>query len=109
MSSRCFLPKQECKFVLDIVDSLQKLLAYVNAGKFGEIVLQYIAFQSKAEQKDTIKLSLEGYVMYVYVKAFNEAYPLENLTELQEERINAIWDAIGHPEKKTSIYKNGQV
>jgi hypothetical protein len=102
MQSRCFLPHRECKFVIDIVDSLQKLLAFVNPGKFGEIVLQYIVFKSEAEQTETIKLSLEGYVMYIYVKAFKEAYPLENITELQKERINAIWDAIGHPDKKLS-------
>lgn len=101
--SRCFLPSKECKFVIDIVDSIQKLLAYTNPGKFGEIVLNLLIFQTKAEQKDTIKLSQEGYVMYVYVKAFKEAYPLENPTSLQKQRINAIWDALGHPEKKFPI------
>ena len=101
--SRCFLPAKECRFVIEIVDSLNKLLAYVNPGKFGEIVLNVLVFQSKAEQNDTIKLSQEGYVMYIYVKAFNEAYPLENPTNIQKERINAIWSALGHPEKKLPI------
>lgn len=103
MSSRCFLPQKECKFVIDIIDSISKLLAYVNPGKFGQIVLNYIAFQSKAEQKETIKLSPEGYMIYVYKTAFKEPYPKENLTLLQKQRINAIWDALGHPEKKIPV------
>jgi hypothetical protein len=99
---RCFLPAKECKFVLDIVDSINKLLAFVNPGKFGQIVLRYVAFQSKAEQKDTIKLELDAYVMYIYKKAFKEQFPTENRTQEQIDKINAIWDAIGHPEKKIS-------
>ena len=99
---RCFLPAKECKFVLDIVDSISKLLAFVNPGKFGQFVLNFIVFQTKAEQKNSITLSLEGYVFYIYFKAFKETYPEEGKTPLQIERINAIWDAIGHPEKKIS-------
>jgi hypothetical protein len=102
MSGRCFLPQKECKFVIDIVDSIQKLLAYVNPGKFGEIVLGYIAFQSKAEQKETVGMSVDGYVIYIYKKAFQESYPT-NPTPLQIERINAIWEALGHPEKKIPV------
>lgn len=103
MSGRCFLPQKECKFVIDIVDSIQKLLAYVNPGKFGEIILNYIVFQSKVEQTDRIKLSLEGYVIYLYKTAFKETYPHDNPTPLQIERINAIWEALGHPEKKIPV------
>lgn len=102
MSGRCFLPKKECKFVIDIIDSIQKLLAYVNPGKFGEMILKHIIFQSKAEQKDSIKLSPEGYMMLIYKRAFKEQFPT-NPTPQQIERINAIWDAIGHPEKKIPV------
>ena len=99
MSGRCFLPQKECKFVIEIIDSLKRMLAYVNPGKFGQIVLNYIAFQSKAEQTETVSLDLNGYVIYIYKKAFKESFPSEPTPE-QKERINAIWDAIGHPEKK---------
>ncbi len=101
-SRRCFFPEKECKFVLDIVDSISKLLAYVNPGKFGEIVLKYIAFETKAQQTETVKLDLDGYVIYIYKKAFKKPFPTENRTPEQIEEINAIWDAIGHPEKKIS-------
>lgn len=102
MSSRCFLPAKECKFVIEMIDSIKKLLKYVNPGKYGQIVLNYIAFSSKAEQTETVKLDLVGYVIYVYVKAFKETYP-KDPTPTQKQRINAIWDAIGHPEKKLPI------
>lgn len=87
---------------MDIVDSISKLLAYVNPGKFGEIVLKYIAFETKAQQTETVKLDLDGYVIYIYKKAFKKPFPTENRSPEQIEEINAIWDAIGHPEKKIS-------
>ena len=88
--------------MIDIVDSIQKLLAYVNPGKFGEIVLGYISFQSKAEQKETVGMSVDGYLIYIYKKAFQESYPT-NPTPLQIERINAIWEALGLPQKKIPV------
>lgn len=88
--------------MIDIVDSIQKLLAYVNPGKFGEIALNYIAFQSKAQQKETVGMSVDGYVIYIYKKAFNESFPTNPTTE-QKERINAIWEALGLPEKKIPV------
>ena len=99
MSSRCFLPQKECKFVIETIDTIKKLLKYVNPGKFGQIVLNYIAFQTKAEQKESIKLDIYGYMIFVYKKAFNEPFP-EFPNQIQKERINAIWDALGHPERK---------
>ncbi len=75
------------------------MLAYVNPGKFGQIVLNYISFESKTEQKEVITLDLNGYVIYVYKKAFNEMFPSDPTPE-QKEKINAIWEAIGHPERK---------
>ncbi len=87
--------------MIEMIDSLKRMLAYVNPGNFGEIVLNYIAFRSKAEQKEIIKLDLNGYVIYIYKKAFNEPFPSDP-TGLQKERINAIWEALGHPEKKLS-------
>ena len=98
-SSRCFMPQKECVFVIEMIDSIKKLLKFVNPGKFGQLVLNFIAFQSKAEQKETIGLSDEGYVIVIYKKVFKESYPT-NPTPEQKERINAIWDAIGKPEKK---------
>lgn len=86
--------------MIETIDSIKKLLKYVNPGKFGQIVLNYIVFQGKADQKDVIKLDLNGYMIYVYLKAFKESPPTETPTPLQRERINAIWDALGHPERK---------
>ncbi len=99
MASRCFLPQKECKFVIETIDTIKKLLLYVNPGKFGQMILNFITFQSSAQQTDTVSLDLQGYVIYIYKKAFKESFPT-NPTPEQKEKINAIWDAIGHPEKK---------
>jgi len=81
------------------IDSIQKLLVYVNPGIYGGFVLSTIQYSAKAKQTDTIKLDLDGYVIVIYKKAFKEPYP-KFPTPIQKERINTIWDALGHPEKK---------
>lgn len=97
-STRCYTTKSDCAFVISIIDSIQKLLIYTNAGTYGDIYAS-IVFIDKIKQKEVIKLTLEGYIVYVYKTAFKEPYPL-NPTLEQIGKINAIWEALGHPEKK---------
>lgn len=74
----------------------------MSTGKFGELYAS-IVFQEKAEQAQTITLDETGYMMFIYVKAFKEAFPKEPYTADQIEKINAIWDALGIPEKKIAV------
>lgn len=85
--------------MIDVIDSLKKLLAFVNPGKFGQMVLNFMIFESKAQQRETVKLDLDGYALFVYKNVFKQPFPKFPTPE-QKQRMNAIWDALGHPEKK---------
>jgi hypothetical protein len=102
-SASCCTAATECKFVISIIDSLQKMLAFMNPGKFGGGVYTPMIFQSRADQKETITLDDDGFMIYIYVKAFNESFPTEEPTPEQIERINAIWDALNKPERKIAL------
>jgi hypothetical protein len=100
MSGRCFLPKKECKFVIDIIDSIYKLLDY-NLNVYGSLVAS-LTYTNKAASKNSTTLDLDGYVAVVYFMRYNEPYP-KNPTLQQKYLINAIWEALGHPEKKIPV------
>ena len=85
-------------FLLEIVDDFKQLLLNFPAGLYPATISLTLEFDSKADTTNQIKLSLEGSVIYIYIKMFKEPYPAEPLTELQRQRINAIWEGIGHPE-----------
>ncbi len=72
-------------------------------GKFGGGVYTPMVFQSKTDQKETITLDDEGFMIYIYVKAFKEEYPKDEKTPEQIERINAIWVALNKPERKIAL------
>jgi hypothetical protein len=36
--------------------------------------------------------------MVIYYQVFKEMYPEKNASKDQIERMNAVWEAIGHPE-----------
>jgi hypothetical protein len=59
-------------------------------------------YDTKAERTDVIKLSVEGYVMMIYMKVFKEDYP-KMPNQKQVDQINEIWDALNLPEKKISL------
>lgn len=72
-------------------------------GKFGGGVYAPLVFQSRAEQQETITLDDEGFMVYIYVKAFKESFPSGDKTSEQIQRINAIWDALNKPERKIAL------
>lgn len=99
MSSRCFLPQKECKFVIDIIDGLNNLLKY-NLSTYGALV-SALVYKNTAGQVSDVTLTLDGVIAAAYYVKYNEPYPLYGVkSQLQITRINALWDAIGHPEKK---------
>ena len=96
------LLKNDAEFIVSVIDSFQRLLTFVRPGMFGAIVSgkQYQSTVSGAEE---VKLSLDGYAIYLYCFVYKEPYPTAPFTQQQVDRINEIWDALQHPEKKISI------
>lgn len=103
MSGRyCFGVNKECAFMLKLLDQLDKLIFAFRPGKFIDTLTANLVFNDTATQDTVITLDLEGIMRYVYVKAFQEIFPA-NPEGVEIERINAIYDALGHPEKKIPV------
>lgn len=97
MELRCYTNANECKFVIEMIDSFEKLLKY-NLPTYGSIT-SALLYKSSVGSHSKATVTIEGYVSYIYFINYNEKYP-EFPTPEQKEKINAIWDALGHPEKK---------
>ncbi len=93
----CVCP-DDSGFLLEIVNDFKELLMNFPEGFYPATVSLTLKFDTEAKATEEIKLSLEGSVIYIYLKMFKEPYPAAPLTELQRQRINAIWEGIGHPE-----------
>lgn len=99
MSSRCFLPQKECKFVIEIIDSLTNLLKY-NLQVYGGLV-SGLLYKGDAGQSTKATLDLDGVIATAYYVRYDEPYPLHGIkTQLQIERINALWVLAGFPDKQ---------
>ena len=90
----------ELAFFLEVVNDFKELVKNYPVGYYPATVEVDLKFKSEAKSTETIQLSLEGTVMFIYIKMFNERYPSAPFTELQCQRINTIWEGIGHPENK---------
>lgn len=98
MSSLSDAQKFDKLFVLTMIDDLKRLLIYLPPGIYGKAIFGTYVYEAEAKQGNTVELNLLGTVMFIYYQIFKEIYPVENPTLQQIERINAIWEAIGHPE-----------
>jgi len=101
MSSCCNSLESESKFVVSLIESFQKLLAFQKPGLYGQIVNRQV-HNAEATRTDAIKLTIEGYVMMIYSKVFKEKYPVMP-NQTQVDNINQIWDALKRPEKKIRL------
>jgi hypothetical protein len=96
------LAKNDAQFIVSVIESFERLLTFVRPGVFGSIA-SGAQYKSTVSGTEEIKLSLEGYAIYVYCFVYKEPYPTAPFTQQQVDRINEIWDALEHPEKKISI------
>ncbi len=90
-----FNPKQ---FTIDVITDLQALLAFMDI-KFGKRYTYGLSYNATTGHTTKETLSLEGTLMYYFVLLTKRPYP-KTPTADDIKYINAIWDALGHPEKK---------
>jgi hypothetical protein len=91
-----FNPKQ---FTIDVITDLQALLAFMDI-KFGKRYTYGLSYNATTGQTTKESLTLEGTLMYYFVLLTKRPYPTGPFTADDIKYINAIWDALGHPEKK---------
>jgi hypothetical protein len=89
---------EELKILRELTEDFKRLIEHYPEGAFPATVSLTLNFDAKASTTEKIVLTLEGTMMYIYVKMFKERFPAKPFTELQRQRINAIWEGIGHPE-----------
>jgi hypothetical protein len=91
--------------MLKLLDQLDTLIFAFKPGLFTDGLKANLIFNDTATQETVVKLDVDGVMRYVYLKAFQEALPLDPIVFNvdQIERVNAIYDAIGHPQKKIPL------
>jgi len=89
------------KFTIDVITDLQALLAFMDT-KFGKRYAYGLVYPAVAGQTTKESLTLEGTMIYYFIRLTKRPYP-EVPTAEDIEYINAIWDTLGHPEKKLAM------
>jgi len=89
------------KFTIDVITDLQALLAFMDT-KFGQRYAYGLMYPAVAGQTTKESLTLEGTMIYYFIRLTNRPYP-EVPTAEDIKYINAIWDTLGHPEKKLAM------
>ncbi len=87
------------QFTIDVITDLQSLLAFMDI-KFGKKYTYGLTYSATTGHTTKETLTLEGTLMYYFVLLTKRPYPTGPPTTDDIKYINAIWDALGHPEKK---------
>jgi hypothetical protein len=89
------------QFTIDVITDLQALLAFMDT-KFVQRYAYGLVYPAVAGQTTKESLTLEGTMIYFFIRLTNRPYP-EIPTAEDIKYINAIWDTLGHPEKKLAM------
>jgi hypothetical protein len=92
---QCCDPDDECAFIVDIIDSINKLLPFIPGDNYGDKMFSNLRYDLEAKQTKTSTLTLEGTMMVYYYLVHNQVYPT-NPTRVEIARINEIWQAMGY-------------
>ena len=102
LPSKIIQPYNDFEFVSELISVIDLIVSNFPTGMYPVTLNGALEFNAPALQTDTVVLSLGGTVSYLYVRFFKEPFPLLP-TNSQREKINAIWDYIGHPENKLAL------
>lgn len=85
-------------FLREVITDFQALLSFMDT-RFGKRYAYGLIYSASASQVEDNMLSLQGTMMYYFIRLTNRPYPTEPTPD-DIVYINAIWDTLGHPEKK---------
>jgi len=91
----------DTSFLTELIDDFKKLIAFLPQ-VFGEELRVALVFETEVVGTEVIKVTLDGYILVLYVQVFKEHYP-KNPSTTQKEKLNVLWDFLGHPENKVPI------
>ena len=97
MSSLSDAQQFDKTFVLTMISDLRRLLIYLPTGIYGKDIFGTYVYEAESKESNVVQLNLLGTAMVIYYQFFEELYP-EKPSRQQIERMNAVWEAIGHPE-----------
>jgi hypothetical protein len=87
------------KFTLEIIDNFQALLSFMDT-KFGKRYMYGLSFTASVGQSTKETLTLRGTMIFFFINLTKRPYPTGTPTAEDIVYINAIWDALKHPENK---------
>jgi len=67
------------------------------APKLNKVVGSALEYETEAVKTDTITLKLDGFILYLYAKAFDDIYPESNPTPLQISNLKQVYAALELP------------
>ena len=91
----------ELNFLKTMISGFRRLLPFLDPGMFGKVNFNHI-FKATAGAGETNLLNLEGQMKLIYIVAFKEAFPTSPTPE-QQQNINEVWIAMGHPENVINV------
>jgi hypothetical protein len=83
--------------ISDIKKLLKECCPCKPATVAGKTVSNALEYDTIAAENEVITLSIQGFIIYLYEKAYSERYPTSNLTGTDKSRIYEIYDALKIP------------
>jgi len=101
VNRRITTKKIECKFISDLIGKVKTIIQDSCACKPdtlpGKTVSNTLEYDTIAAESEVVTLTMLGFVMYLYEKAYNDPYPSGALTPVEKYRIHEIYDALKIP------------
>ena len=97
--------KKDCNFLITMINRIQVIIAKTDLANDLKGNLSYqqpnvqknladpLSYNTSALNQEVITLSLQGFIAYLYVKAFNTVYP-SNPTPAEYAQIREIYEAL---------------
>lgn len=98
--SAFLIRKKECNFMTTIISNVKKLLTDCCACKpttAGKTVSNALEYDTIAAESEVVTVTIQGFIIYLYEKAYNERYPTGTLSGIEKVRIYEIYDALKIP------------
>ena len=91
----------DCNFMKKLITNIKQIITDCcicdKPNGNGKIVSNALEYDTIAAESEVITVTIEGFIIYLYEKAYNSPYPTTNLTSIEKERIYEIYDALKIP------------